>query len=95
MADNKTYIVETPIPNYCGIGAAGVQFANGKAEIKGGWVAEWYKERGYKVTEKGGSFNVDKATKNDLLAYAAENGIDIPEGAKVDDIRAAIKAAQK
>ena len=47
------------------------------------------------MTENGGAFNVDKATKNDLLAKAAENGIDIPEGAKVDDIRAAIKAAQK
>lgn len=88
----KTYIVETPIPNYCGIGAAGVQFANGKAEIRGGWVAEWFKERGYKVTEKD-TFDVDKAKKDELISYAASIGIDIPEGAKADDIRAAIKTA--
>lgn len=91
----KTYIVETPIPNFCGIGAAGVQFANGKAEVKDGWVANWYKEKGYKVTEKGDLFNVDKAKLDELRAYAAENGIDIPEDAKVDDIRTAIKEAQK
>lgn len=91
----KTYIVETPIPNYCGIGAGGIQFANGKAEVNDAWVANWYKEKGYKVTEKGDKFNVDKAKLDDLRAYAAENGIDIPEGAKVDEIRAVIKDAQK
>ena len=52
MANKKTYIVESPVPNYCGIGAAGVQFSYGKAEIKEGWVLEWYREKGYKVTEK-------------------------------------------
>ena len=51
-ADNKTYIVETPVPNFCGVGAGGVQFAYGKAEVKGGWVLEWYRKHGYKVTEK-------------------------------------------
>ena len=48
----KVYIVETPVKNYCGIGAAGVHFANGKAEVCEGWVLEWFKEHGYKVTEK-------------------------------------------
>ena len=48
----KVYIVESPVKNYCGVGAAGVQFAYGKAEVREGWVANWYKERGYKVTEK-------------------------------------------
>lgn len=49
---NKIYIVETPVENFCGIGAGGVQFAYGKAEVHDGWVANWYKEHGYKVTEK-------------------------------------------
>lgn len=48
----KVYIVETPVKNFVGIGAAGVQFAYGKAEVKEGWVLEWFKRKGYKVTEK-------------------------------------------
>jgi len=48
----KVYIVETPVKNYNGIGAGGVQFAYGKAEVNEGWVLDWYKEHGYKVTEK-------------------------------------------
>lgn len=48
----KTYIVETPVKGFCGIGAGGVQFAYGKAEVNAGWVLNWYKEHGYKVTEK-------------------------------------------
>lgn len=48
----KVYIVETPVEGYCGIGAAGVQFAYGKAEVHEGWVLEWFREHGYKVTEK-------------------------------------------
>lgn len=55
MADkkeNKVFIVETPVENYCGIGAGGVQFAYGKAEVYEGWVLDWYREKGYKVTEK-------------------------------------------
>lgn len=47
----KKYIVESPVPNFVGIGAGGVQFAYGKAEVNEGWVLEWYRERGYKVTE--------------------------------------------
>lgn len=52
VEDNKTYIVETPVANFCGVGAGGVHFAYGKAEVKGGWVLEWYRKHGYKVTEK-------------------------------------------
>ncbi len=50
--DSKVYIVETPVKDFCGIGAAGVQFAYGKAEVHEGWVLDWYKEHGYKITEK-------------------------------------------
>lgn len=58
MAENKTatkakvYIVETPVKNFVGVGAGGVQFAYGKAEVNEGWVLDWYREHGYKVTEK-------------------------------------------
>ena len=48
----KVYIVEAPVKDYVGVGAAGVQFAYGKAEVKEGWVLDWYKEHGYTVTEK-------------------------------------------
>ena len=48
----KVYIVETPVKNFCGVGAAGVQFAYGKAEVREGWVLDWFREHGYKVTEK-------------------------------------------
>lgn len=50
--DKKVYIVETPVKDFCGVGAAGVQFAYGKAEVCEGWVLDWFKEHGYKVTEK-------------------------------------------
>lgn len=49
----QVYIVETPVKNFCGIGAGGVQFAYGKAEVNEGWVLNWYREHGYKVTPKG------------------------------------------
>ena len=52
-AEPKVYIVETPVKDYCGIGAGGVHFAYGKAEVHEGWVLDWYKEHGYKVTLKG------------------------------------------
>lgn len=39
--------------SYCGIGAGGVQFANGKAEIKSERMADWFREHdGYTVTEQ-------------------------------------------
>ena len=50
--EKTTYIVETPVKDYCGKGAGGVQFAYGKAELQEGKLLEWYIEHGYKVTEK-------------------------------------------
>ncbi len=51
MDKKKYYEVKTPIEDYCGIGAAGVQFAYGKAEVYDEWVAQWFKEHGYTVEE--------------------------------------------
>ena len=39
-------------PAFCGIDAAGIQFANGEAVISDPWIAEWYRtHEGYKVEE--------------------------------------------
>lgn len=51
MDKKKHYEVKTPIEDYCGIGAAGVQFAYGKAKVYDEWVAQWFKEHGYTVEE--------------------------------------------
>lgn len=38
---------------YCGIGAGGVQFANGRAEITSKRMVDWFKEHeGYNVIEQ-------------------------------------------
>lgn len=47
----KKYLVEAPNKDFVGVGAAGVQFAYGKAIVHEGWVLDWYKEHGYKVSE--------------------------------------------
>lgn len=39
-------------PSFCGIGAGGVQFSYGKAQITGGRMVDWFREhKGYDVTE--------------------------------------------
>ena len=49
----KTYIVTVKNnPKFCGIGAGGIQFANGKAVDVSERMATWFKEHaGYKVEE--------------------------------------------
>ena len=49
----KKYIIKVENnPAYCGIGAGGVQFANGKAAINECPLVNWYKEHeGYSVEE--------------------------------------------
>lgn len=96
MANTKTFIVEAPVKGYCGVGAGGVHFAYGKAEVNEGWVLDWYREHGYKVTPKDGEpKSLDKMNLNELKAYAEENGIDLGEATKKDDILAVIKAANE
>ncbi|MFA9375588.1 MAG: hypothetical protein ACERKZ_02425 [Lachnotalea sp.] len=50
--EDNVYNVESPVKGFCGIGAAGVNFAYGKAEVKEGWVLDWYRNHGYTVTKK-------------------------------------------
>lgn len=51
---NKSYIVKVKDnPDYCGIGAGGVQFANGQAVIESERMAAWFREHeGYIVTKQ-------------------------------------------
>ncbi len=50
----KSYTVKvTGNPTYCGVGAGGVQFANGQAVITSDRMAAWFREHeGYEVTEE-------------------------------------------
>lgn len=48
----KVFIVKSPVKDYVGVNAGGVQFAYGKAEVNEGWVLDWYREHGYQVEEK-------------------------------------------
>lgn len=49
----KSFIVNVKNnAEFCGIGAGGVQFANGKAVTKSARMAEWFREHdGYEVEE--------------------------------------------
>lgn len=47
----KKYKITSPIKGFVGIGAGGVQFAYGHAEVNEGWVCDWYREKGYTVEE--------------------------------------------
>lgn len=47
----KKYKITSPIKGYVGVGAGGVQFSYGFAEVNEGWICDWYKEKGYKVEE--------------------------------------------
>ena len=61
----KFQIKVTNNPMYCGIGAGGVQFANGKAIIGAGSLVNWFKEhKGYEVTE----IEVDEDDSTDAQA---------------------------
>lgn len=52
-AKQKQYIVTVKNnPKYCGIGAGGNQFADGKATVTSERMANWFREhRGYEVAE--------------------------------------------
>lgn len=51
--EGKKYIVKVSgKTSYCGIGAGGVQFANGQAVISEGSLLNWFREHeGYEVSE--------------------------------------------
>lgn len=50
-ATESIYTVETPVKNYNGT-VAGVHFAYGKAQVRSGWILNWFKENGYIIKKK-------------------------------------------
>lgn len=60
--DNKIFIVEVKNnPNFCGIGAGGAQFAQGKARVTSERLANWFKEHdGYTVTAEKATGNAEE-----------------------------------
>lgn len=50
----KKWVVKiTTNPSFCGVGAGGVQFANGRAVTENGRMAQWFREHnGYEVSEQ-------------------------------------------
>lgn len=65
-ATAKTYVVKVKNnPKFCGKGAGGVQFANGKAEGVNERMANWFKEhKGYEVTEEKTTSSASTASTN-------------------------------
>lgn len=63
MDKKKHFKVKTPVKDYCGIGAAGIQFAYGEADVYDEWVAQWFEEHGYTVEEVKEAKEVKEATE--------------------------------
>lgn len=70
MAVVKQYKVKSPVKNFCGIGAAGVQFAYGEAIVNEGWVLEWYREHGFEIEEIKAESEAEAETESEAKAEA-------------------------
>lgn len=75
------YLVESPVKNFVGVGAGGVQFAYGRAEVNEGWVLDWYREKGFKVTKiddgNGPSKAVEDMSVDELKEEATSRGLKV------------------
>lgn len=91
----KKYIIKVETnPAYCGIGAGGVQFANGQAVIGEGHMVDWFKEHeGYSVTSETPEDPLDEMTVAELKAFAESKGVDLGKAAKKEEILTIIRAA--
>lgn len=69
------YLVESPVKNFVGVGAGGVQFAYGRAEVNEGWVLDWYRERGFKVTKIDDGSGPAKAIEDMSVSELKEEAI--------------------
>lgn len=69
------YLVESPVKNFVGVGAGGVQFAYGRAEVNEGWVLDWYREKGFKVTKIDDGNGPAKAVEEMSVAELKEEAI--------------------
>lgn len=83
----RKYLVKSPVSNFVGVGAAGVQFAYGRAEVNEGWVLDWYKEHGYKVSEiVEQTKDIDKLTVAELKELAQAEGLEFDSKATKADL---------
>ena len=69
------YLVESPVKNFVGVGAGGVQFAYGRAEVNEGWVLDWYREKGFKVTKIDDGNGPSKAVEDMSVAELKEEAV--------------------
>lgn len=97
----KNYIIRTTnIPNFTGVDAGSVAFANGTATISDTRMVEWFREHdGYSVEEADGAASsesnpVSRMKLEEPKSYAAEKGIDLGDASKRDEIIEKIKAAE-
>lgn len=96
MSKIKVY---APVKAFTGV-RAGVAFLNGVGECNDPNLLAWFKARGYTIEAKqeGASRSESKAlakmSKTELLAFAAEKGIEVDAGGTNAVIRAAIEAAE-
>ena len=51
-SDESLYTVKTPVEGFTGIGAGGVIFTNGVAEVPEGFILDWFRDHGYTVTKE-------------------------------------------
>lgn len=95
MNGKKKYIITvTKNPDFCGIGAAGLQFAHGKAVTASERAAAWYREHeGYAVEEAGEkerretekAKKVAKTEKAETVKEDAQTEAAKPDTAKEDE----------
>lgn len=83
--------ISTPVKGFNGI-VAGVSFANGVGETDDEAAIAYFTRHGY-VVDEAKDVDLSKARKDDLIAYAAEHGIEVDEKATKAEILAVITAA--
>lgn len=85
--------VRTPAEGFTGT-VVGVTFVDGVADTDDDVALAYFRRRGYDV-EESQDFDLSKANKGDLIAYATEHGIDVDPKANKGDILESIRAAEQ
>lgn len=85
--------IQAPHKGYAGV-VGGVQFVDGKAETDDPNLISYFRRHGYEVVDGSSDKPLDKRTKAELEAYAAEHSIDLGDASKKADVLAVIAAAE-
>jgi arsenate reductase-like glutaredoxin family protein len=95
-------IIKSPNSKYNGVSAS-LPFVNGEAKTENKWLIEWFKNRGYEVTEEEipqeppldpETNPLDEMTHDELDAFAKQKEVpdeDYPKSGKKEEKAAAIK----